>query len=77
MCLELDSVGTGSSSVRAGRSTGGGVAEEEDSEALQLPTTSSTGGGARADEGIYQNIVRKYCFWRHIISYISLRTKLK
>lgn len=60
--LELDSVGTGASSARAGRwSTGGGVAEEDESGALPLSNPSSTGGGASADEGRYQNIISKYC----------------
>lgn len=60
--LEWDSVGPGASSVSsAGWSTGGGVAEVESGAFPPSNTTSSTGGGARADKGIYQNIVGKYC----------------
>lgn len=60
--LELDSEGTGSLSAGVGgRSIGGGVAEAEISESLQLLNITSTGGGARADKGIHKNIVSKYC----------------
>lgn len=63
LMLEKDCVGPGALSVRTGGwSTGGGVAEEEESGAFPLSnTTSPAGGVARADEGIYRNILCKYC----------------
>lgn len=60
--LESDSVGPGASSVRAGGwSMGGGVAEEVSGAVPLSNTTSSTGGAAGSDEGIYQNIASRYC----------------
>lgn len=60
--LERDSVGPGASSVSSGgQSTGGGVAEVESGAFPLFNTTSSTGGGARADKVIYWNFLGKYC----------------
>lgn len=67
-------MGPGASSVRAGGwSRGGGVADEEESGAFPPSNTSSTGVMARADEGIYRNIVSKYCvsFRKDIFSTIN------
>ncbi len=62
LMLEKDSVGPGASSVRTGGwSTGGGVAEEVSGAFPLSNTASSAGGVARSNEGIYRNIVSKYC----------------
>lgn len=54
-------MGPGASSVSSAGWSTGGVAEVESGAFPPSNTTSSTGGGARADKGIYQNIVGKCC----------------